>query len=225
MCAQLRSRGKLGWHLCALLGKDIPAPGGPGGGIAPQSHAPGVPGRTRKPAPSACTLFCLDSLQRPRLGGEAGRRRAALFPAIFCFLLTQGRHLAICKGILPRSNFWWPKYTFGTFRRVRESSVEGTGPCSRRPCWGRMRDGASLPDNNARPRAISVGGGRSGPSSESGLLLRMPCSSEGRAGGPREVGSEPRKTSLGEFWLRVPHYLSGLGKVFRETRVLERHQG
>ena len=73
----------------------------------------------------------------------------------------------------------------------------------------------------ARDLGPSLGGGLSGPSSESGLLLRMPPSSEGRAGGPREVGSEPHETSLGEFWLRIPHYLSGLRKAFRETRVLE----
>ena len=54
-----------------------------------------------------------------------------------------------------------------------------------------MRDGASLPDNNTRPGAISAGGGGSGPSPESGLLLRMPRSSAGQAGGPTEVGSEP----------------------------------
>lgn len=96
----------------------------------------------------------------------------------------------------------------------------GTGASSR-PCWGRMRARPSLPCNT-RPAAISAGGGGSGAMVESDLGWTVLCSSKGEAGGPPEFGSESHtrhRTCLEEFWLRIPHSLSGLGKVFGKTRV------
>lgn len=84
-----------------------------------------------------------------------------------------------------------------------------------------MRGRPSLPCNT-RPGAISAGGGGSEAMVESDLGWTVICSSKGEASGPPEFGSESHtrhRTCLEEFWLRIPHSLLGLGKVFGKTRV------